>query len=84
MTPRITVMTLGVDDLERAVGVYREGVGLPTQGIVGTYEHGPVASFISGKPEARPLGSHGHNFRTLVYSQIFAGSVPVSPSRQHG
>jgi catechol 2,3-dioxygenase-like lactoylglutathione lyase family enzyme len=30
--PRITLITLGVDDLERAVGFYRDGLGLDTQG----------------------------------------------------
>lgn len=46
MRPRITVLTLGVDDLERAVSFYRDGLGLPTKGIVGTeFEHGAVAFF---------------------------------------
>jgi catechol 2,3-dioxygenase-like lactoylglutathione lyase family enzyme len=47
MKPRITVITLGVDDLKRAVAFYRDGLGLPTQGIVGTeYPHGAVAFFL--------------------------------------
>lgn len=46
MTPHITVITLAVDDLERAVAFYRDGLGLKTQGIVGTeFEHGAVAFF---------------------------------------
>lgn len=46
MKPRITVITLGVDDLERAVRFYRDGLGLPTEGIVGReFEHGAVAFF---------------------------------------
>ena len=46
MKPRITLLTLGVDDLERAVGFYRDGLGLKTKGIVGTeFEHGAVAFF---------------------------------------
>ena len=46
MKPRITLITLGVDDLERAVAFYRDGLGLPTQGIVGReFEHGAVAFF---------------------------------------
>jgi uncharacterized protein len=46
MEPRITLLTLGVDDLERAVAFYRDGLGFPTQGIVGTeFEHGAVAFF---------------------------------------
>src|SRR5205809_4632667 len=46
MKPRITVLTLGVDDLERSLKFYRDGLGLPTEGIVGTeFEHGAVAFF---------------------------------------
>lgn len=46
MKPRITLITLGVDDLERAVRFYRDGLGLPTPGIVGTeFAHGAVAFF---------------------------------------
>jgi catechol 2,3-dioxygenase-like lactoylglutathione lyase family enzyme len=46
MQPRLTVLTLGVDDLERAVAFYRDGLGLPTEGIVGReFEHGAVAFF---------------------------------------
>ena len=46
MHPRLTVVTLGVDDLDRAVAFYRDGLRLPTDGIVGReYEHGAVAFF---------------------------------------
>lgn len=46
MKPRITLITLGVDDLERSVRFYRDGLGLPTRGIVGAeHEHGAVAFF---------------------------------------
>jgi catechol 2,3-dioxygenase-like lactoylglutathione lyase family enzyme len=46
MKPRITVITLGVDDLERSLKFYRDGLGLPTEGIVGKeFEHGVVAFF---------------------------------------
>ncbi len=46
MKPRITLITLGVDDLARAVRFYRDGLGLRTDGIVGTeFEHGAVAFF---------------------------------------
>lgn len=46
MRPHITLLTLGVDDLERAVAFYRDGLGLATQGIVGKeYENGAVAFF---------------------------------------
>jgi catechol 2,3-dioxygenase-like lactoylglutathione lyase family enzyme len=46
MDPRLTVLTLAVDDLERAVAFYRDGCGLPTKGIIGReFEHGAVAFF---------------------------------------
>lgn len=46
MKPRITLITLAVDDLERAVAFYRDGLGLATPGIMGReFEHGAVAFF---------------------------------------
>ncbi len=46
MKPRIAAFTLGVDDLERALRFYRDGLGWKTEGIVGTeFEHGAVAFF---------------------------------------
>ena len=46
MRARITVLTLGVDDLERSLSFYRDGLGFPTEGIIGTeFEHGAVAFF---------------------------------------
>ena len=46
MKPHITFITLGVDDLKRAVAFYRDGLGLTTKGIVGTeFENGAVAFF---------------------------------------
>jgi uncharacterized protein len=46
MEPRITLITLGVEDLQAAVHFYRDGLGWPTRGIVGTrFEHGAVAFF---------------------------------------
>ena len=46
MKPRISVVTLGVADLERALRFYRDGLGLVTEGIIGReFEHGAVAFF---------------------------------------
>lgn len=46
MKPRITVITLGVDDLETSLAFYRDGLGFPTEGIIGKeFEHGTVAFF---------------------------------------
>lgn len=46
MKPRITVITLGVDDLERSLAFYRDGLGFATEGIIGQeFDHG-AAVFI--------------------------------------
>ena len=46
MQPRLSVITLGVADLEAAVAFYRDGLGLKTEGVVGReFEHGAVAFF---------------------------------------
>lgn len=46
MTQFISLVTLGVDDLQRSLAFYRDGLGLPTEGIVGAeYEQGAVAFF---------------------------------------
>ena len=46
MKPYVTLLTLAVDDLDRALRFYRDGLGLPTKGIVGTeFPHGAVAFF---------------------------------------
>jgi catechol 2,3-dioxygenase-like lactoylglutathione lyase family enzyme len=46
MEPHVTLITIAVDDLERAVAFYRDGLRLATQGIVGAeFENGAVAFF---------------------------------------
>lgn len=46
MKPRVTVITIGVDDLERALRFYRDGLGLKTEGVVGAeFEYGAVVFF---------------------------------------
>jgi len=46
MKPRLSVLTLGVDDLERSLRFYRDGLGLQTPGIIGQeFEYGAVAFF---------------------------------------
>lgn len=46
MRPTIRVITLAVEDLERSLAFYRDGLGLPTEGIVGTeFEDGAVVFF---------------------------------------
>lgn len=46
MKPRVSVITIGVENLERALRFYREGLGLKSEGIVGReFEFGAVAFF---------------------------------------
>lgn len=46
MKPRISLITLGVDDLDRSLRFYRDGLGLETEGIVGEeFEDGAVVFF---------------------------------------
>ncbi|MEW6324475.1 MAG: VOC family protein [Nitrospirota bacterium] len=46
MKLRITLITICVDDLGRSLRFYRDGLGLKTEGIVGTeFEYGAVAFF---------------------------------------
>lgn len=46
MKPRVSVITLGVDDLDRSLRFYRDELGLRTDGIVGQeFDHGAVAFF---------------------------------------
>ena len=46
MKPFVKVITLAVADLQRSLDFYRDGLGLPTEGIVGAeFEHGAVVFF---------------------------------------
>lgn len=46
LKPHITLITLGVQDLQRSLEFYRDGLGLPTNGIIGEeFEDGAVAFF---------------------------------------
>jgi catechol 2,3-dioxygenase-like lactoylglutathione lyase family enzyme len=46
MKPRVSLITLGVDDLARSLAFYRDGLGLSTEGIAGAEsEYGTVVFF---------------------------------------
>lgn len=46
MNPYITVLTIRVAHLETSLAFYRDGLGWPTEGIIGTeFDHGAVAFF---------------------------------------
>lgn len=75
MKPSVSLITLGVDDLQRALAFYRDGLGWPTDGIVGReFEHGAVA-FFDLQPGLRlalwPRASLGHD----------TGITPGAPNR---
>jgi catechol 2,3-dioxygenase-like lactoylglutathione lyase family enzyme len=43
MNPRLSVLTLGVQDLDRSLAFYRDGLGFQTPGLVGEeFEYGAV------------------------------------------
>ncbi len=46
MKPRITVLTIGVNNLKKSLKFYRDDLGLKTEGIVGEeFEFGAVVFF---------------------------------------
>ncbi|QBD75752.1 VOC family protein [Ktedonosporobacter rubrisoli] len=71
MKPRVTVITLGVNDLEKSLQFYRDGLGLPTQGIIGReFEHGALALF-----------DLQHGLKLAIYPRndlAFDAKVPLS------
>jgi uncharacterized glyoxalase superfamily protein PhnB len=73
MKPRITLITIGVDDLERSLRFYKDGLGLPTEGIVGAeFEYGAVV-FIELQPGLRlalwPRKSIAHDTRLSLQTK---------------
>jgi len=83
MKPRVSFITLAVEDLERSLRFYRDGLGLPTKGIVGSeFEHGAVAFFEMqhgltlaiwprtslARDTGVPLGSHSATEFVLAYN----------------
>ena len=59
MEPRVNVITLAVDDLERALAFYRDGLGLSTSGLVATDlgddKTGTAGAIVIFKLESRPI-----------------------------
>src|SRR5258708_13258897 len=46
MKPRISVITLGVNDLEQSLAFYRDGLGLQTNGVIGTEFKDPISQAV--------------------------------------
>lgn len=76
MKPRVTVITLGVENLERSLAFYRDGLGLATEGIVGTeFEYGAVVFFELQSGMKLALWSREHIARDAGVPKS-----PVSPT----
>jgi catechol 2,3-dioxygenase-like lactoylglutathione lyase family enzyme len=43
MKPQVSVITLAVDNLEKALAFYRDGLGLPSNGITATEFHDEIS-----------------------------------------
>ena len=73
MKPRITVLTLAVADLGRSVAFYQDGLGFPTEGIVGTeFEHGAVAFFdLDSRLGCHCLQTRAHGIQRLLTGWLF-------------
>ena len=72
MKPRVTVITLGVNDLEQSLHFYRDGLGFATEGIIGQeFEYGAVV-FIQLQDKLRlalwPRKSIAHDSGTSITS----------------
>ena len=90
MKARITMITIAVDDLDRSLRFYRDGLGLKTEGIIGQqFEYGAVAFFdlqnglklaiwprkSIARDTGLPLGSSGPTEFTLGHNVLSRGEV---------
>ena len=79
MRPRLTVLTLGVDDLERAVAFYRDGLGFPTEGIVGKqFEHGAYAILVIDEGAGVPPSIRDRLFDPFVTTKPGGSGLGLS------
>ena len=79
MKPRITVLTLGVRDLAASLAFYRDGLGFPTPGIVGTeFEDGAVVFVALERGLHLALYPRASLERDAGVPLADAGSPPVS------
>lgn len=77
MKPRISFITLAVADLDRSLRFYRDGLGLPTEGIIGT-EFGPEAQVVFIKMNAGLTLALWP--RTSLIKQMHVPGGPPNPS----
>lgn len=88
MKPSISVITLAVEDLDRALVFYRDGMGLPTAGIIGQeYEHGAVV-FIDLQAGLKlalwPRASLAHDTGLGLAAPGFPGAMLAHNVSSHG
>ena len=80
MMPRIHVITLAVDDLDRALAFYRDGLGFQTEGLIGTEFKGD-----DGAPDGTTAVFHldgGLMLSIYPRSELAKDAlVPVAPAR---
>ena len=74
MDPRITLITLGVSDLEASIRFYRDGLGFPKR-------EGPEGSGFRGFSLAHNVGSPEEVDRTLEQA-VDAGATLVKPGQK--
>lgn len=85
MKPRITVITLGVDDLEKSLEFYRDGLGFVTEGIVGK---GICAAKVSYNESSPTEFTIGHNVESkeevdnVLEQAKRAGAVITNPAHE--
>lgn len=81
MKPRISLITLGVDDLERSLRFYRDGLGLATEGIIGEqFEDGAVAFFDLQPGLKSALGAPAHGVFLIRHTVILGGPLGAVPA----
>lgn len=77
MKPRITVITIGVEDMEKSLKFYRNGLGLPTRGIMGNAASDDAVAFFDLQA--------GIKLAILPKKRIFSDAgLPDSPAAPSG
>jgi hypothetical protein len=83
MRAKIFFITLAVDDLDRSAGFYRDGLGWPTEGIVGQEFHDEVTSAdgtTPSSPSTAACCSRCMNAPTWPRTRVCRPGRPARPS----
>ena len=93
MEPRISIITLGVEDLERSVRFYRDGLGLPRRDgppeiafftMAGTWLALFARESLAKDAEVTPNGSGFRGFTLGVVTPALPSWRPNPRGRRHG